>query len=699
MVEQTEPMVVGPHGLAFSYSSEHHIVQAMGPQRGTASDPNLPISFQIGSIMSARIELLTQVICEEMFAKQRQSEDPFSATLLRLPHERPPMSQECRNPDVVAGSAELQMRIAIMVGLLSAATTGWWGGLSDRRGRTKVLACVCVSFLAFDFSYLAIGLLPITSLPFGSNFLLLPAALNGALGGLSTLLAAHQAYISDCTPAGTRAKVFARLAGFFYFGFIIGPAVGGWMVKATDSLVAPFLLATAGHVLYFFVALFVMPESTSAERRKTAMIEHQKETSLSQEEVDEQGQVRAKSKSLLLRFSAPLQPLALLLPRPVEQVERLQSRPASRMPSVNDLRRTTIPDPASSMLSISHISRSRKRDWNLFWLSLSYAIEISCMGILSLKSLYAINVFHWGATELGYFFTFISITRVLCLTVILPLVIKVWHRPPRAVSLPQDAGNDEQEPLLDDEGHSRRPSFAAGYGATGSTDRHVDFTETATPEQSGFTHIDPHDPQHEATLEELWTMRAKHLRLLHDSHFDLKLARVSLFINVVAYVVFSLFRGPTIFIIASAATSLGAGGGASMSSLALALLQKPSQAGKLFGAWGIASAIGSDVFGPVIFTWVFKRYVHTKPHAIFYAGAAFFLASFLCLCCIRLRKPQTLTALPPRPMSKHGGSTPTGAAGAAGAQKTSGSGSRSGSQPRQRDEVSPARRSTFLDEQ
>jgi hypothetical protein len=46
--------------------------------------------------------------------------------------------------------------------------------------------------------------------PFGYRFILLGPILDGLMGGFSTISATNNAYLSDTTPDGSRAKVFSR---------------------------------------------------------------------------------------------------------------------------------------------------------------------------------------------------------------------------------------------------------------------------------------------------------------------------------------------------------------------------------------------------------------------------------------------------------------------------------------------------------
>ncbi|CAO1631916.1 unnamed protein product [Parajaminaea phylloscopi] len=644
-----------------------------------------------GSIASTKVELFTQIVCEEKIGMEP------SAGMFRFPHERPPMAAICRSDEVIAGSADLQMKITIVMGLLSVLTTGWWAGLSDRRGRTTVLCCAVSGLLTGDLSLLAVGLLPVAKLPFGTHFMLISSAIEGMLGGIATMIAAHQAYISDSTPAGTRARVYAQMTGFFFVGYVVGPALGGYMARATDSLMSTVVFATTGHLLYLLLLVVAVPESVSSDRKREAMAAYEAkvrskpspdagEQERGQASDNDAGNPRSTTRLqwLTRRALIPLRPMLMLLPRDVDEVERLQSRPATPMPSISQLRLAgsvppaTDPAASSSHISVSHISRRRKRDWNLFWLSCSYALSMSCMGLMTTKALYAQEFFGWGAGQLGLYLTTVSIARVIALTCVLPVVIKVWHRPPKSVALPQDSNErlaGETVSLLNDDGRLGRRSSGAAHVSYGTTTAHATKPNKAgeradsspdlvtrevftKPVDGGDGHEDFDDDEddpsqglfaseHHASVEELWTLRARHLRMIHDSHFDLKLTRISFLCDAFCYLLLCFIPGPVVFVGASALLAVGAGGSASMSSLALAFLHRPTEAGNLFGAWSILSALGSTVVGPLFFTWVFR----TGPHNIFYAGEAVLLAAFACTLMIRVRKPRSLPGLPPRPPS------------------------------------------------
>jgi MFS family permease len=111
------------------------------------------------------------------------------------------------------------------MGILSALSTGFWGAVSDRLGRTTVMAVSLIGFASrwvhansccftTDYGVSDIILVVTASyphrVPFGYRFILLGPILDGLMGGFSTISATNNAYISDTTPDGSRAKVFSR---------------------------------------------------------------------------------------------------------------------------------------------------------------------------------------------------------------------------------------------------------------------------------------------------------------------------------------------------------------------------------------------------------------------------------------------------------------------------------------------------------
>ena len=88
-------------------------------------------------------------------------------------------------------------------------------------------------------------------------------------------MAAVNAYVSDCTSAGSRAHVFSRFLGISFFGFALGPTVGAYFIHnpitwdgmpqpsahgATQNVTTVFYVAAMCSLVNLLFAVFVFPE-------------------------------------------------------------------------------------------------------------------------------------------------------------------------------------------------------------------------------------------------------------------------------------------------------------------------------------------------------------------------------------------------------------------------------------------------------
>jgi len=127
------------------------------------------------------------------------------------------------------------------------------GAWSDRFGRRPVMLISCFG-LSIDYVFMAVA----PSL----RWLLMGRIISGiTTSNVSTAFA----YVTDVTKPEERAKPFGLVSAAFGLGFVIGPAVGGWL--GNMNLRFPFWAAAAlsfGNALYGY---FVLPESLPPERR------------------------------------------------------------------------------------------------------------------------------------------------------------------------------------------------------------------------------------------------------------------------------------------------------------------------------------------------------------------------------------------------------------------------------------------------
>ena len=127
------------------------------------------------------------------------------------------------------------------------------GAWSDRFGRRPIMLISCFG-LAIDYVIMALA----PSL----RWLFLGRLISGVT---TSNIATAFAYVTDVTPPDKRAKPFGLISAAFGLGFVIGPAVGGWL--GNINLRFPFWAAAAlslGNALYGY---FVLPESLPLDRR------------------------------------------------------------------------------------------------------------------------------------------------------------------------------------------------------------------------------------------------------------------------------------------------------------------------------------------------------------------------------------------------------------------------------------------------
>jgi MFS transporter, DHA1 family, tetracycline resistance protein len=127
------------------------------------------------------------------------------------------------------------------------------GAWSDRFGRRPVILISCFG-LSIDYIFMALA----PSL----RWLLVGRIISGIT---TSNVATAFAYVTDVTKPEERAKPFGLISAAFGLGFVIGPAVGGWL--GNMNLRFPFWAAAAlslGNALFGY---FVLPESLPPERR------------------------------------------------------------------------------------------------------------------------------------------------------------------------------------------------------------------------------------------------------------------------------------------------------------------------------------------------------------------------------------------------------------------------------------------------
>lgn len=152
---------------------------------------------------------------------------------------------------------------AITWGLMQFFFSPVQGMLSDRFGRRPVLL-ISIFGLTLDFLFMALA--PTLF------WLFIGRVLNGIT---AASFSTAGAYIADVSPPEDRAKNFGLMGAAFGLGFIIGPALGGFLTGefvsnliGGQNLRLPFYFAAALGLINWMYGFFILPESLPPERRE-----------------------------------------------------------------------------------------------------------------------------------------------------------------------------------------------------------------------------------------------------------------------------------------------------------------------------------------------------------------------------------------------------------------------------------------------
>ncbi|KOS16358.1 mfs general substrate transporter [Malassezia pachydermatis] len=545
-------------------------------------------SVATGIIIAPRMELMLSITCESM-GVSTTPRSTGSLSLAKVP------STECRR-SVPAQSqlAMLQLQMLVAAGIGSALTTGLWSRLSDRHGRKTILSLAISGAVINCGLTVLVAIVPVTSLPFGPQTLIFGSVIEGLFGSTGTVTAMAQSYLTDVTFAGTRSKLFALMTGSLFAGIAIGPTMGGILTSVTGSLVTSLLSALSIYALIIVVSP-IIPESLRPDVRRQAVEEH--EAAVQAAGPGFSGWRQRVSTALSTSF----QSLYFLLPKRRTDYSLVESQSTQRM---------------------GDQAYQPGWDTNLFFLSIAYATETACIAVVPLKIQYVQLIFGWNSREVGYFLSYTAVTRMLTLTLVMPLLVKLLHHMPKSIVLPQDSAylaSENIHDLLDDRGCSRDAPLPSQWSAA------------------------------DVKLEKKWREREKQLRLIHDSQMDMRIALGSAALTAFAAIITAHATTTTVFLLGVVLTSLGGGIGSAISSLGMAVNPRTDGAGRLFGAWAVLSTLAGSIVGPFLFSLVFSYYVSTAPYLVFYVVALLQAIVILCLFNVHLRKYESLDGLAPRP--------------------------------------------------
>lgn len=303
---------------------------------------------------------------------------------------------QCQTPEVQSRVSRFTLYGNLIVGILSAVTTSKIGSLSDKYGRTKLLAFSMVGSLLSEVVFILAATFPV-AIPV--QWLFLGFFFDGLFGSFTAAMALTHAYSTDCTPPSKRNVVFGYFHGCLYAGIGIGPVIAGVITKTSGQIITIFYITLACHCFFTLFVLFIVPESLP------------------------------KAKQLVAR-----QKMAY-----VEAAEA--STTASGFASIPGFLRASLLGPLAVLYPSGEGSSSALRR-NVVLLAATDTIMFGvAMGSITVVIIYSGFMFKWGTFESSVFVSVVNSLRVTVLLFFLPLISRII-RGPRSTAIRRGSGAD-----------------------------------------------------------------------------------------------------------------------------------------------------------------------------------------------------------------------------------------------------------------
>ncbi|CAO3621741.1 unnamed protein product [Mucor fragilis] len=166
--------------------------------------------------------------------------------------------KDCAIPPVQKMVSKAQAAIMFLTYASTLLGAGFYGRLSDRKGRSLIVRISTIGSLLYVSCDLITAKYHDT---IGIALLFVGPLIRGIMAGEGVLMAAVQAYIADCTSVDSRTVIFARLMASLFIGSAIGPFVSSQILKHTGSLVNVFYVAFIVDIINVLYTVFILPES------------------------------------------------------------------------------------------------------------------------------------------------------------------------------------------------------------------------------------------------------------------------------------------------------------------------------------------------------------------------------------------------------------------------------------------------------
>lgn len=333
------------------------------------------IALAFGGVITPRVNIIINLLCRQYFDDKQEMISPGTSM---LPISLSGSNPQCNIPEISSRASMFTLYGNLIGGLLSAFTSPKLGALSDRYGRTKMIAITSVGSLSGDIIFV----LAAKSGTISVNWILVSYALDGVCGSFTTAMALVHAYATDCVPISMRNVAFGYFHGCLFTGIAAGPILAGLLTNATGTPLSSFYIMLGVHMAFVLYMLFLCPESLSKRRQNHAREKYKRAKSLRSTDWIEH-----------LREINLVAPLKILWPTG---------------PGTNSaLRRNLV------LLALI--------DTMMFGIA---------MGSMTVILIYVRQVFGWESYQSGIYLTVVNTTRVMGLFVVLPILNRVFRGKP-----------------------------------------------------------------------------------------------------------------------------------------------------------------------------------------------------------------------------------------------------------------------------
>ncbi|SCO76784.1 uncharacterized protein FRV6_00996 [Fusarium oxysporum] len=127
---------------------------------------------------------------------------------------------QCKIPEVQKNAATFMLLMNLITGFLSAIVTPKLGHLSDRCGRTRLMALASCGGLVADFIAILVARFPQV---IDYLWLVLGSVFDGLTGSFTAGSILHQSYISHCTPPSKCAASICHTHACLFTSLAFGP--------------------------------------------------------------------------------------------------------------------------------------------------------------------------------------------------------------------------------------------------------------------------------------------------------------------------------------------------------------------------------------------------------------------------------------------------------------------------------------------